>query len=94
MKKTILLSFFILMVSSASFAQIAPCLAIGFSTNDAIITALKDGKGARSASIESSKSTATKVVVRIQSFKELPDLCVQVSACSGELKVEQSGSCE
>jgi hypothetical protein len=89
--KNIFLSLVILMTVTAS-AQ--PCLTIGFTSNNAIITALKDGEGVRSANIEVSKSSATKVIVRLQSYHEITDKCVEVSACSGELKVESSGSCD
>ncbi len=93
MKNTILAALLILIGTTAS-AEGTPCLATRFTTNSAIATALENGDGVRSASIKSGNGTATKVIVRLQFFLEVPDLCVEVSACTGKLKVESSGSCD
>jgi len=92
MKNTILAALLILIGTTAS-AEGTPCVATRFTTNSAIATALENGDGVRSASIKSG-NTFTKVIVRLQFFLEIPDLCVEVSACSGDLKVESSGSCD
>jgi len=93
MKKAFWIVGLILNLATLS-VEAATCENQGVNTNEAIIKALEGGVSVHSATIIKVESGLS--VVRLQNFREIPDICVEIEQTCDDRKmaVKSSGSCD